>query len=83
MGHMACKFGLQCCVVGLTGVNPHGAVYIRDENLAVTDLARACRRHDRVDDLSTRLVGTTTSTLTFGRKVTAYSGPRSISVCPF
>jgi len=48
-------------------------VDVLDEYFAVTDLAGACRPRDRFDDLSTRLAGTTTSSLTFGRKVAAYS----------
>src|SRR5664279_4304798 len=42
--------GLHCCAISLSGANPHGVVDTRDENLAVTNLARASRLHDRVDD---------------------------------
>src|SRR5208283_574553 len=42
--------GSQSCVIGLTSANPRGAIDIGDKNLAVTDLARSCRPHDRVDD---------------------------------
>jgi hypothetical protein len=44
------ELGSQCGIVSLSGANPHGVLDIRDENLAVTDLARACQLHDRVDD---------------------------------
>jgi hypothetical protein len=44
------ELGLQCGVSSLSDANRHGVLDIRNENLAVTDLARACRLHDRVDD---------------------------------
>ena len=44
------KLGLQCCVIDLPGTDPQGALDIRDENLAVANLAGACRLHDRIYD---------------------------------
>ena len=51
------ELGLQCGVISLSGANPHSVVDIRDENLAVTDLTRGCRPHDRVDDLVDETAG--------------------------
>jgi hypothetical protein len=69
------ELGSQCGIVSLSGANPHGVLDIRDENLAVTDLARACNFMIASMTLSTSLVRTTTSTLTFGTKLTAFSVP--------
>ena len=70
------ELGLQCCIIGLSGANPQGALDIHDENLAVTNLAGACRLHDRINDRVDKTGGIATSILSFGRKFTAYSAPR-------
>ena len=64
----------------------HRAIPAVAQSISVTKilpspLAARCRPHDRVDDIVGMTGGTATSIWTFGRKVTAYSVPRSSSVC--
>jgi hypothetical protein len=63
-------------IIHLTGANSNDALDVRDENLAVTDLARVCRPRDRANVRFDKTMGTATSTLVFGTKLMAGSMSR-------
>ena len=63
-------------LVELAGADPHDVLDLRDEDLAVADLAGLGGLDDRVDAALGLASLTTTSIFTLGRKSTTYSAPR-------
>jgi len=68
--------GSQCGVTHLTGANSHHVVDSRDENLAITDLARACRLLNCVNGLIDKTDGNYDFNLDLWNKAEGFSVSR-------